>query len=274
MYFFETKRWAFGSQTEHYDRDFRMDTAFLNQTGLTSNWSYGALSLYPDEKTHAWFKRFSPFFFTRVGRDRLQGGDIRFGLVGVRMNFTRQGYLRIDTNQGLEPWAGHEFDTRGTRVMTGAQLLRWLNVDARFEAGRSVYYDEADPFVGPSRSHSLSLTVQPGASFSQNVSWDHYQMDRPDGTRAFLVDLLNLRTAYQFDRRFAVRAIVRYDSSERRVLTDLLASFEPVPGTVAYAGYGSLVEQRSWDGAAWQRGGDYLTMRRGLFLKASYAKRF
>jgi hypothetical protein len=273
-YAFQTKRWSFASQTEHYDRDFRMDTAFLNQTGVTTNWTYGQLSLYPDEKKHAWFKRFSPFFFTRAGRDRIQGGDVRLGLLGLRANFTRQGYFRIDTNRGLEPWAGREFDTRATRVMTGAQILRWLNLDARLEAGRSVYYDASDPFVGPSWSHSLSATVQPGASFSQNVSWDRYQMDRPDGTRAFSVDLLNLRTTYQFDRRFAVRGILRYDSSARRFLSDLLASYEPVPGTVAYAGYGSLVEQRSWDGASWQRGGDYLTMRRGLFFKASYAKRF
>ena len=273
-YAFETKRWAFASQSEHYDRDFRMDTAFLNQTGLTTNWTYGALSLYPDEQKHAWFKRFSPFFFTRVGRDRIQGGDVRLGLLGVRTSFTRQGYFRIDTSWAQEPWAGREFQTRGTRVMTGAQLLRWLNVDARLEAGRSVYYDEKDPFVGPAWSHALSLTVQPGASFSQVVSWDRYQMDRPDGSRAFTVDLLNLRTTYQFDRRFALRAILRYDGSARRVLSDFLASFEPVPGTVAYAGYGSILEQRAWDGASWQRGGDYLTMRRGLFLKASYAKRF
>jgi hypothetical protein len=49
----------------------------------------------------------------------------------------------------------------------------------------------------------------------------------------------------------------------------------PAPGTVAYAGYGSLLEQRAWDGSRWHSGeGDYLTPRRGLFFKASCAKRF
>ena len=68
---------------------------------------------------------------------------------------------------------------------------------------------------------------------------------------------------------------MRFDSDAKRVLTDVLASFEPVPGTVAYAGYGSLVEERGWDGSGWLPGrGDYLTTRRGLFFKASYAKRF
>ena len=276
FYSFETKRFVAVSQTEHYDRDFRMDTAFYNQTGMTTNWSFAQVNLYPDEKKHAWIKKVSPFVFTKLGRDRIQNGDIRFGLVGMRANFTRQGYFRVDTNWSTEPWADHEFPTRGTRLMGGAQILRWLNFDGRAEMGRSVYYDTQAPFVGPSWSHSLSVTVQPGASFSQNVSWDRYQLDRPDGAgRAFRVDVLNLRTTYQFDRRFALRAIVRYDSDAKRVLTDFLASFEPVPGTVAYAGYGSLVEQRGWDGAGWLPGqGDYLTTRRGLFFKASYAKRF
>ena len=274
-YGFESKRFGFASQTEHYDRDFRMDTAFVNQTGLTTNWTYGSLSLYPDEKKHAWIKRVSPFFFTRAARDRIQDGDLLFGLIGVRFNFTRQGYFRVDTGWGREPWAEREFSTRTTRVMGGAQLLRWLNLDGRMNFGRDIYYDREDPFAGPSWSHSLTMTVQPGASFSQSVSWDRYQLDRDGGDRVFRVDLLNLRTTYQFDRRFSVRGIARYDSSRRRVLTDFLASFEPVPGTVAYAGYGSVLERGGFEGGGWRPGeGDYLTTRRGLFFKASYAKRF
>jgi hypothetical protein len=120
------------------------------------------------------------------------------------------------------------------------------------------------------------VTLQPSASLSQSISWDRSEMNRPEGAgRAFRVDVLNLRTSYQFDRRFALRAFVRFDSSAHKVLTDVLASFEPVPGTVAYAGYGSLFERRGWDGSDWRPNeGDYLMTRRGLFLKASYAKRF
>jgi hypothetical protein len=275
FYVYDTKRWTFVNQAEHYDRAFRMDTAFLKQTGITSDWSYAQLSLYPDPKRHPWFKRFSVLTFTRFGRDEIQGGDIAFGLVGVQASFTRQGSLRVDYGWGREPWAQRRFPTRRLQAFGGAQLLRWLNVNFYANGGRSVFYDTEDPFVGSSWSHSIGLTVQPGASFSQSVSWDRYQMDRPDGAgREFRVELVNLRTTYQFDRRFALRGILRYDSAAHRVLGDLLASFEPVPGTVAYAGYGALVEQHRWDGAAWQPGGDYLTMRRGLFLKASYAKRF
>ena len=77
-----------------------------------------------------------------------------------------------------------------------------------------------------------------------------------------------------------MRAIVQYDSSRRQVLTDLLASWELMPGTVAYAGYGSLSERQYWDGTRLvtaidnARQGVYQTSQRGLFFKAAYVHRF
>jgi hypothetical protein len=91
----------------------------------------------------------------------------------------------------------------------------------------------------------------------------------------YRVNVLNLRSTYQFSKHLFVRGIVRYDSDRRQVLTDVLGSFELLPGTVAYVGYGSLVEDRRWDGAQLlEEPGDYLTTRRGFFFKASYIHRF
>ena len=83
------------------------------------------------------------------------------------------------------------------------------------------------------------------------------------------------RTTYQFSRQFFLRAIVQYDSSRYRVLTDFLSSYELRPGTVVYAGYGSLIEKRGFADGQWTPGeGDYETSQRGLFFKASYLYRF
>jgi hypothetical protein len=274
-YAYETRRIVLVNQVEHYARDFRMDTAFLNQTGITADWSFAALSFYPDEKKYPWLKRVVPFVFTRFIRDEVQGGDGSFVLPGLRMHFTRQGFLRVDTAWGREPWAQRSFDTRFTRVFGQAQLTRWLNVNANYRFGRSVYYDEADPFVGRSRSLSAGVSLQPSARFNPSVSWNREVFDRLNGERVYAVDVLNFRATFQFDRHFFVRAIAQYDSSRRHVLTDLLGSFELRPGTVGYVGYGSLIEEREWDGTAWQTGrGRYETARRGFFFKASYIHRF
>ena len=59
------------------------------------------------------------------------------------------------------------------------------------------------------------------------------------------------RTTYQFTRAFSLRGIAQFDSSRFRVLGDFLSSYEPRPGTVVYAGYGSLLEQREFIDGQW-----------------------
>ena len=106
FYAYETKRVVFATQVEHYDTDFRMDTAFLNQTGVTQGWSFLAPSFYPDAKKNGWLKRVVPFVFTNYGKDRVQGGNKYLVLPGIRLHTTRQGFFRVDFGWGQEPWAG------------------------------------------------------------------------------------------------------------------------------------------------------------------------
>jgi hypothetical protein len=278
FYAFEKKKVVFVTQAEHYDRGFQMDTAFLNQVGITQGWSYLAPSFYPDAKKYPWFKRFVPFAFARYGKDRVQKGNPWIVVPGFRMHFTRQGFLRIDTIFGEEPWVGQTFRTSETRFMGESQITPWLYFFARTTFGRSIFYDEEAPYLGRQRTHSAEIRLQPFARFNQGLSYNRVEFDRPDGAREYTVNILNTRSTFQIDRHFAVRGIVQYDSSRRRVLTDLLASWELMPGTVAYAGYGSLIEKQAWDGTAFspsERGiGEYRTTQRGLFFKAAYVHRF
>src|SRR5712691_9653660 len=275
-YVFETKPILFITQLEHYDRGFQMDTAFLNQVGITQGWTFVAPSFYPDAKKHPWFKRFVPFVFFQYGRDRIQDGKPWLLVPGVRMNFTRQGFFRVDELYGDEVWAAHTFRKGTARVMGQAQFTRWLYLSGRATFGRSIFYDPVSPYLGRSRTYSAELGLQPSARLSETVSYDRVQFDRlTDGSRVYTVNVVNTRTTFQLNRQFSVRGIVQYDSSRHQVLTDFLGSWELLPGTVAYAGYGSLVERAAWDGTQLVPGpGVYRTRERGLFFKASYVHRF
>jgi hypothetical protein len=274
-YSFETRPFAVQTQLEHYDRDFQMDTAFLNQVGISQGWTYLAPSFYPDSQKYGWLKRITPFFWVRYGDDSIQGGSVRLYVPGVRMNLTRQGFFRVDALLGHEPWAGQSFEISQWRLFAEAQATRWLQFIGRSTRGRSIFYDPADPFPGTLRSYYGEVTFEPTPRFSQALFYDHVEFDRLDGSRVYTVKVLNTRTTFQVDRRTQLRAIVQYDSSEHRVLTDLLASWELRPGTVVYAGYGSLIERREWDGQTWTPGnGSYQTSQRGFFFKASYSHQF
>jgi hypothetical protein len=195
---------------------------------------------------------------------------------GIRANFTRQGFFRADYSFGEQPWVGQTFRVRNTRIWGEGQVLRWLYVYGRTTFGRSIFYDPVVPYLGRERTHTVEVTLQPSARLNQKVTYDHVKFDRlDDGSRVFTVDVLNTQTTFQLDRHFFVRGIVQYDSSRRRILTDFLASYELRPGTVAYAGYGSLIERREWDGQQWTPGaGSYQTSQRSLFFKTSYVHRF
>ncbi len=275
-YSYTSKRYEAAVQMEHYDRDFSMDTAFYNRTGITGGWVYSGINLYPDENRYRWFKKINPFIFVRGYQDRIQGGNDVIAVAAVRMYFTRQGMFRIQWVSGREPWAQQSFVVRSFSLQGGAQILRWLNVQSQFSKSRSTYYDPVSPFAGNERFYWASASVQPNARLNQSFSFTRDSFDRlSTGQRVFAVNILNTRTEYQITRQFSVRAIAQYDSSKSRILTDFLGSYELIPGTVAYAGYGTIFERRFWDGQQLLPGtGNYLNTERGLFLKVSYLHRF
>ena len=265
-YGYNTRRFTVAGHVEHFDRGFQMDTAFMNRVGLTRTWQYGEVQFYPSGNRYAWIKRIAPFIWGVQAKDRIENGTEPFILPGIRFNFTRQGFLRLDLGRGRETFGGRRFAVSRNHIDGNAQILRWLNIGGSIDQGNGIYYDELDPFGGTNRSRSIRVGLQPNANLSGNVNYQYVDFTRATGGRVFDVHILNLRTTYQFTPRFLVRGISQYDSSRRRVLADLLASYELVPGTVMHAGYGELLESVS--------ARPYQATARAFFFKASYLARF
>jgi Domain of unknown function (DUF5916) len=275
-YSYGSRTWTVDAAAEHFDQDFDMATAFFNRVGFTGGTAFVDRSFYPDKSKYEWVRRVSILSFTQGGEDRSAGGTYLLEVAGVRFNFTRQGFLRIDQSFGFEHWQRERFDTGRFRSFGNVQLYRWLFLEGQISTGRAVFYDLVDPFAGESDEMRVGFTVQPNGRLSQTLGFSHVGFDRAStGIRVYAVDILNTKTTYQFTRAMSVRGIVQYDSSRHQVLTDLLGSYEPRPGTVVYAGYGSLIEQRDFVDGRWVTGeGTYGSSRRGLFFKASYLYRF
>jgi len=278
-YSYDTRRVSIAPLIEHYDRDFQMDTAFYRRTGFTSAYLYAEVNFYPE-----WAKRFGlirihPLVTARTGEDRVQHGNESFVFAGAAFDFKRQGFLRVQAGDGHEPWAGQEFRNAQPFAAFGNVLLfRWLNVGAQyFPRQWSTYYDPVNPFQGRGTEAGVTVGWQPNQHFMQYVAYDGQRFERADnGAPVYAVDIVNAKTVYQFNKQFLVRLIEQYDSSQRQVLSDFLASYELIPGTVAYAGYGSLFEEPGFQTgpAPLPPTGRYVTVSRGLFFKVSYLHRF
>jgi len=281
-YSFETRRFEANGQIEHYDRDFQMDTAFYRRTGFTGSTSYGQINFYPGGGHTFWIQRVSPFIFAKYGKDRIQGGDEYFLDTGIRANFTRQGNLNIEISRGKETWRGQQFEAHNDIfVFAGMQVLRWLNAYGGIGSGPAIFYDDVDPFQGHSIGSFYGFTIQPNQHLSESFEGNSTRFDRAStGERVYSVDVFNSRTTYQFNKHFLVRFLAQYDGSAHVVLTDFLASYEFVPGTVFHAGYGSLYERGTLGAFANDVNSPvrleekYRATNRGLFFKASYLKRF
>ena len=269
-YGYETRRINFGTQIEHYDTDFQMDTAFYNRTGFTAGWSFGEINFYPKS---TWLQRVHPFYFTKIGYDDVQRGDEAVLNAGIRFNLTRQGFVNISHIRGHEPWQGTEYRIGDDVNFFGAmQVFRWLNIGGGGGAGPAIFYDEIDHFQGRSSFAHFFIDFQPSQKLTLGLNGNFIRFDREStGERVYDVQILNSRTTYQFNKHFLARFIAQYDSSSHRVLTDWLASYELVAGTVFHAGYGGLYEQAD---EPINTNGKYLMMNRGLFFKASYLHRF
>jgi hypothetical protein len=274
-YVHDSRIFAYNARIEHFDRAFRMDTAFQNRVGDTQGALYGEYNFYPGSHV-PWLRRFHGYSQTQATEDDVQRGDELTQEVGVRMWTSRQGFVQLFGVRGHEPWAGHEFRSNYLAAFAEAQLYRWLHGNVSWRHGDDTFYDPHDPFQGHSITYTAGVNLQPSGRFSEAIDFTRVAFDRAStGERVYTVDIVNTKTAYMFTTHFYVRSIVQFDSSQHRVLTDSLASYEPHPGTVIYAGYGSLIEQRGFVDGAWQPGaGVYRTTTRGIFLKASYLWRF
>jgi hypothetical protein len=278
-YRYDTRRVSISPLFEHYDRGFQMDTAFYNHTGFTSAFLYAEVNFYPEWGKRLGIIRIHPLVTARTGEDHVQRGNEAWVFAGATFDFKRQGFLRVQAGDGHEPWAGQRFrNAQPFAAFGNVQLFRWLNVGAQIFAHQwATYYDPVNPFQGRSTVGGVTVGWQPTQHFNQYLSYSGERFERADsGAPVYAVDIVNAKTVYQFNKQFLVRLLEQYDSSQRQLLTDFLASYELIPGTVAYAGYGSLFEEPGFQTVPPPIPpiGRYVTVSRGLFFKVSYLHRF
>ena len=95
----------------------------------------------------------------------------------------------------------------------------------------------------------------------------HPQRRRP---KEYDYTILRSLNTYQVNKYLFFRAIVEYNSFRERLMTDFLASFTYIPGTVIHVGYGSAYEKIAWENDRFISSDRFLESRRGFFFKASY----
>ncbi len=257
---------------ELYDRDFSMATAFIQRPGVRRFLAGMGPGFDIKLDPLPWLKRVTPYVYYLTLHDLNTGMDDGAWIFGLTLNFAPMGTASFEYYREQEAWAGELFKKDYFTGVGEIQLFRWLALTGMSVVGDAIYYHPTAPFLAQGRTWDIGASIQPDNKL--NVGLEYLFSDltqKPSGQRVYSVDIYNLRTTYQFNKYFFVRGIARYDSYEKRLLTDFLASFTFIPGTVVHLGYGSLYEKNQWLDTRWLAGGDrFLEMRRGFIFKVSY----
>ena len=217
----------------------------------------------------------------RVGRGFVDLDPADYLLYEV---MTPTGPLPFSPRAGM---SGREFSINGrTPVFQG--------FDARASVGTGDVAIFAEASEGQERSASASVSLRPAASVRISVGSTFQRITRQrDGSEFARTLLPRMQAEYQPTRAFFLRAIGEYRAERRDALRDpqtgtplrirgvtstrvdangaridLLASYQPTPGTVAFLGYGaSLSEDESFSFRGLERQND------GFLLKLAYLLR-
>jgi hypothetical protein len=257
---------------ERYSTDFFIATSFHNRVGI----SRGACGIGPilsvNSKKLPWLKRVIPFVHFYHLYDLDTNITDSSWEIAVNLGLTLRGDMNLEYWTEKEGWAGTLFNKKYFHSIGSIQPFKWLVLYENITLGEQIYYHPSNAFVGNGKTIDLYAYMEPNKKLKISLNYTYSELkEKQSGQKIYSVNIYNFYTAYQFNKYFFVRGYVRYDSLQEKFLTDFLASFTLIPGTVVHLGYGSLYLDNRWQNDMWVSGqGDLIKMREGIFFKASY----
>lgn len=263
----DTNRLGISASVHDLSPGFETDAGYLTRTGLSSAVLVVNPRFYPKA---GWIRRIQPSVGLTILRDHASGlyeSEESLGLTGIlKGNIT----LSALWAEATEIYLGRRFRTGGFTLTGRSQLNKQLSLRLNVRAGRSIRYSD-DPFQGYGIRASAAAVFQPSENINLSLTWTYADLFR-SGTKetVYVYNIVWSRLTYQVNTYLFFRAIVEYNAFRGELLTDFLASFTYIPGTVIHVGYGSLYEKTDGLDGVDRPADRFFETRRGFFFKASY----
>jgi len=250
---------------------FISETGFIKRTGI--NYIKGLVKpkIYPETDL---IKRIDLELFTR------QTYDIEYELwetidhLASWVYFSGSTYIKLKAEYATEVFRAERFKSGGFHALVSTQIGKKINLASLYQYLGSIYYS-AEPFQGVTNNFIFMGAYKPSEKLHLDLTFRYSDFsDDKTGDKVYDYSILRGKVTYQMNKYFFIRAITEYNSYRDQLLTDFLASFTWVPGTVVYFGYGSIYERLKWEDDSYIRDEHFLETTRGFFFKCSYLYRF
>ncbi|MDD8027438.1 MAG: DUF5916 domain-containing protein, partial [Acidobacteriota bacterium] len=242
-YAYDTSRLGIDASLHDISSDFEADTGYLTRTGLTS----AVVNISPRFYTKSpWFRRISPAVSFTALHDQDSGLTETDATAGFGVVLKGNSTLTALLSKTSEVFLGRRFDVSGFSLTGRTQLTKQIQFRATFRTGQAIRY-VVEPYQGYGKRATLTGVYQPTENINLTLTWTYSDLFK-DATREKVYDynIYRARLTYQVNKYLFFRAIVESNSYHRTLLTDFLASFTYIPGTVIHIGYGSFYERTGW----------------------------
>ena len=266
-YLHSTRDLDFGLVAKDVTEDFQAETGFVWRTGILQVSGLVRPKFYPDSEI---FRRVDVQFFSGQTKDRPSDRWETFNQALVQAYVLGNASLTAAWSYSTEIFGNEEFDTGGWTLSGRGQFTTDFFASLSFRKSEAIYYS-ADPYQGESTRATASVTYQPSDKLRSDLNYTYVDFRREsDGERIYDYPIYWGRLTYQLNRFLFFRGILEYNEFRGELLTDFLASFTYIPGTVVHLGFGSLREKTRWAQGSYVESDDFLETKRGFFFKMSY----
>lgn len=246
---------------------FRADIGYVTRTGLRTFSGLIRPRWYPPS---SFVQRLDFELFSAQTEDLVSGLWETSNHLSVQAHYAGTLMARVRYRHATEIFAGRRFRTGGAEVLIGGDWSKAISLYVQYQRLQAIYYD-ALPFQGRSTALWAQMIAHPTENIETRLTAVFTDFsDDADGRTVYEYPIFRGRLTYQVNKHLFFRGVAEYNRFRRQLLTDFLASFTYVPGTVVYLGYGSVYEKREWVYDHFEDGRQFHEMRRGFFFKMSY----
>lgn len=266
-YYYDTRNWIIMAGLQDIDGDFRTETGYITRAGITRFRSGIMRMLYPETGI---IKRIDPVIHSSQIRDKSSGLYETDNSLDLRFLLPRSTSIMIGCRYATEIWKDERFNISGAGIVGFSQITNKLYLRVEYNYGNKIRYVE-DPYQGKGNDIISLVTFLPSQKLHLELSMIYSDFYRKSDTeKEYDYTIIRSKNTFQVNKYLFFRAIVEYNSFRKRLMTDFLASFTYIPGTVIHIGYGSLYEKIRWEEGDYRPSDNFLETKRGFFFKASY----
>ncbi len=263
----DTRNLEYGLILKDLDQDFHANTAYVRRTGISQVGGRFLPKLYTG---HSFFKRFDFELFALAGHDKIYDKWEHFSFASFLAYLGGTSALKMKYYNTTEIYLGQRFKTGGLHTLFVTRFGDWFSGTILHRFNQAIYYSE-DPYAGLMHRMAVSLSFQPLTKLNLDFSFSYSGFkDAATLEQVYKYPIERFKLSYQFNKYLFVRGILEYNGYYKSLLTDFLISFNYIPGTVFYLGYGSLYDSVNPIGERPLRPEQPYNMERGVFLKLSY----